>query len=246
MYKLAVIEDNRATADMIATTIRWEAIGCTVCGIAYNGVKGLAMVQQQRPDIIISDVRMPGMDGLTMAESLCRELPYARIIFISAYDEFAYAQKAVRLHAHEYLLKPLENEKLIDSVRRAVEELRKQDMGTQMQAEPTSAKDSLVSSILQYVNARPHHPTLQETAAHFGFSPSYISSIVKKETGKNYIELVTRSRMELAKKLLRDPSYRIEEVATAVGYKNYISFYQMFVKYEGVSPRDYRNGGEKN
>ena len=243
MYKLAIIEDNRATADMIASTIRWEAVGCTVCGVAYNGMKGLAMVQQQRPDVIISDVRMPGMDGLTMAESLCRELPNARIIFISAYDEFSYAQKAVRLHAHEYLLKPLENEKLIDSVRRAVEELRRQEQGDQV--EHASAKDSLVSSILQYVNARPHHPTLQETAAHFGFSPSYISSIVKKETGRNYIELVTRSRMELAKKLLRDPSYRIEEVAAAVGYKNYISFYQMFVKYEGVSPRDYRNGGEK-
>lgn len=243
MYKLAIIEDNRATADMIATTIRWESIGCTVCGVAYDGVRGQALIQQEKPDIIISDVRMPGIDGLTMAENLHREMPSSRIIFISAYDEFSYAQKAVRLHAHEYLLKPLENEKLIDSVRRAVDELRAEEGSSEQPS--VSAKDSLVNSILQYVNDRPRHPTLQETADHFGFSPSYISTIVKKETGKNYIELVVRSRMERAKRLLRDPSYCIEEVAAAVGYKNYISFYQMFVKYEGISPRDYRNGGEK-
>lgn len=245
LFKLAVIEDNRATADMIASAIRWETIGCSVCGVAYDGVRGLALIREHQPDIIISDIRLPGMDGLAMAESLHREMPHARIIFISSYDEFSYAQKAVSLHAHEYLLKPFENEKLIDSVRRAVDELRVQT-GEESDSSPSaSAKDTLINNILRYINDRPRHPTLQETADHFGFSPSYISTIIKKETGVNYIELVIRSRMELAKRLLRDPSYRIEEVALAVGYKNYISFYQMFVKYEGISPRDYRNGGEK-
>ncbi len=243
LYKIAIIEDNRATADMIATTIHWEAIGCTLCGVANDGTRGLSLIQQQRPNIIISDIRMPGMDGLTLAERLHREMPDTRVIFVSAYDEFAYAQKALRLHAFEYLLKPLENEKLIDSIRRAVDDLRSAKQGDD--TPPASARDSLVSAICNYIDACPRRSSLQETADHFGFSASHISYIIKKETGENYIDLVVRSRLKFAKRLLKDYSCRIEEIAEAVGYKNYISFYKMFVKYEGISPRDYRKGDER-
>lgn len=242
MFKIAVIDDNRAMAEMIATTIRWGDIDCTICGTAYDGVRGRTLIQKEKPEIIIADIRMPGLDGLEMIRAAQASDPKAKVIFISAYDDFSYAQEAVRLHAYEYLLKPFDNTKLVESVRRAVSELRGEELPA---SEELSANETLIKRILHYVDTHPEHPTLQEISDHFGFSASYISSLVKKETGENYIDWVVRSRMNKAKRLLKDPKYRIEEVAYAVGYKNYISFYQMFVKYEGISPRDYRIGGEK-
>ena len=242
MFKIAVIDDNRAMAEMIVTTIRWGDLDCMICGTAYDGVRGRALILNEKPEIIIADIRMPGLDGLEMIRLIHQELPRARVIFISAYDDFSYAQQAVRLHAHEYLLKPFEPEKLMESVSRAVAELREMELPA---SEELSANETLIKRILRYVETHPEHPTLQEISDHFGFSASYISSLVKKETGENYIDWVVRSRMNKAKQLLKDPKYRSEEVAYAVGYKNYISFYQMFGKFEGISPRDYRIGGEK-
>ncbi|MDD3334076.1 MAG: response regulator [Eubacteriales bacterium] len=242
MYKIVVIDDNRAIAEMIATAIPWDKLECAVCGVAYNGIRGRDLIQRQHPDIIIADIHMPGMNGLDMIKNLRETSPQTKVIFISAYDDFAYAQQAVALHAHEYLLKPFENEKLMDSVRRAIVELAppsEHDDGA-------SASARFTETVLRYIEDHPDHPTLQEAAEKFGYSPSYIGTLIRKETGVTYIEWVARSRLKLAKKLLRNPSYRIEEVAQIVGYRNYVSFYQFFVKHEGVSPRDYRNGGEKS
>ena len=100
-----------------------------------------------------------------------------------------------------------------------------------------------VSSILSYIRNNPSEPlSLQSLSAHFDLTPNYISYLIKKHTGRNYLEWVVDARITLAKKLLRDPTYRLEEIATVVGYKNYISFYNVFVKHEGVSPSDYRHG----
>ncbi len=226
---------------MLASAISWASIGCAVCGVAYDGVQGKRLLEEKRPDIIIADIRMPGMDGLEMVAHVRSRLPDSRIIFMSAYDDFAYVQKALHLHAHEYLLKPFENSQLMECVQQLLKETKAESRDD---APALSVYSTLVNNILAYIDDNPERHSLQETAEHFGFSASYISMLIKKETGENYMHWVTRARVSLAKKLLRDPNYRIEEVADKVGYKNYISFYTMFVKWTGLSPREYRNGGE--
>lgn len=241
MFGVVVIDDNRALVEMLLTTVRWGEMDCVLRGTAYDGIRGLELIRREQPDIIIADIRMPGMDGLKMAEEVHQAKPKAKILFISAYDDFSYAQQAVKLHAHDYLLKPFEIAKLEASVRLAVEDLRNEELPS---SENTGADVTLIKRILRYIETHPEHPTLEETAEHFGYNASYISSLVKKQTGENYMEWVARSRIRKAKKMLKDPKYRIEEVAEAVGYKNYANFYNMFVKTVGISPRDYRYSSE--
>ena len=94
MYSVAIVEDNRATADMLAASIAWDSIRCEVVGVAYNGVDGRALITQKKPDIIIADIRMPGMDGLQMIELTRKISPKSKVIYISAYDDFYYAKKS--------------------------------------------------------------------------------------------------------------------------------------------------------
>ena len=242
MYSVAIMDDNRATADMLASAIQWNKLNCAVVGVAYDGVSGRALIMQKKPDIVIADIRMPGMDGLQMVELTRKVSPKSKVIYISAYDDFQYAQKALDLRAYHYMLKPFDNDKLIRVVQRIIEET---EGPAQSAPEKIEGGSLITSRILDYIRENPGEQlSLQELARHFELTPSYISTLVKKNTGKNYLEWVIQSRISLAKRLLRDPNYRIEEIASVVGYKNYVSFYNVFVKNTGVSPRDYRNGSE--
>ena len=241
MFKIVVIDDNRMLVEMLSATIRWQDLDCIFVGSAYDGVHGLELISREAPDIIIADIRMPGMDGLEMAEKVHAAKPHTKILFISAYDDFSFAQHAVRLHAHDYLLKPFENSKLEASIRRAVEDLRNENQPSE---ETSSASEILIKRILKYVETHPEHPTLEELSDQFGYNASYLSSLIKKHTGEKYMDWVAKSRIQKAKMMLKDPKYRVEEVSEAVGYKNYANFYRMFVKTVGVSPRDYRNSSE--
>ena len=238
VYSVVIVEDNRATADMLATTVDWHSVGCEVAGVAYNGQRGRLLILQSKPDIIIADIRMSGMDGLTMIESIQSLSPASKVIYISAYNDFEYVKKALELRAFDYLLKPFDNDKLLRIVQRIIEE-------KEQPQEPLPEVDcgSLsVSSILSYIRKNPSESlSLQSLSAHFDLSPNYISHLIKKHTGRNYLDWVIDARLILAKKLLRDPSYRLEEIAAVVGYKNYISFYNVFVRREGISPSEYRN-----
>lgn len=240
MYSVAIIDDNRATADMLATAVDWRAVRCAVAGVAYDGVRGRALILQKKPDIIIADIRMPGLDGLQMIDLTRKICPQSKVIYISAYDDFAYVQKALELKAFDYLLKPFDNDRLMRIVRRLIEETETPDEPSGEEIE----KGSLITSrILAYIRDHPSEPlSLQALAQQFELSPSYISTLVKKNSGRNYLDWVIEARMKLARRLLRDPAYRIEEIASVVGYKNYISFYNVFVKSVGLSPSEYRNG----
>ena len=98
MYTVVIVEDNRATADMLATAIDWNCVNCEVTGVAYNGQRGRMLILQSKPDIIISDIRMPGMDGMTMVETIQAVSPGSKVIYISAYNDFEYAAHRAAHH----------------------------------------------------------------------------------------------------------------------------------------------------
>ena len=119
MYKVFLVEDEDIIRKGLRYVIDWQSVGCVVVGEADNGIDGIKGIRALEPDIVLTDIRMIGMDGLEMLSSSIQESGYDAII-ISGYDEFAYAQRAVSLGVTEYLLKPIDFDLLYSAVQKIV------------------------------------------------------------------------------------------------------------------------------
>lgn len=116
MYKIVVIDDNALIRRSIINTIDWENLKCEITGEADDGYSGKELICRTTPDIVITDIKMPGIDGLELTEYVNSNYPETRVIMITGYDEFQYAQKALRMGVFDLILKPIDNNYLIRSV----------------------------------------------------------------------------------------------------------------------------------
>lgn len=123
MYKVLIIDDEPIIRKGLKTTIDWEALGCEVCGVCGDGREGLDTICSLEPDIVITDIRMPEMDGLEMLSEMSRSGKRVKSIILTGYRDFAYAQEALNLGASMFLLKPTKIEDINAAVGRCVREL---------------------------------------------------------------------------------------------------------------------------
>lgn len=242
MLTVAIIDDNKPLADRIANTIPWHEMGCTVVLLAYDGLVGKKGIAQHLPDLIIIDVRMPNMNGLETIELTRSLVPHSKVIFISAYDEFEYAYKAIKLKAFDYLIKPFSQTELLGAVEKAVKELKASQKQPAKETEEDDGPEhsGVVSRVLSYLDRHISEKlTLDDLAGLFGLSPNHLGRLIRQETGKRFIELVAELRIEKAKVLLTGSEFKVGEIGEMVGYKNYLTFYKAFCRMEGVPPTEY-------
>lgn len=128
MIKVMIADDEYFVREGIRRTVDWERYGCTLCSEAQNGCEGLEIARKERPDLVISDIKMPGIDGLTMAREIRTFLPECRFIFITGYDEFELAKNAIKLSACDFLLKPINEDEFLGAIQRAAKECVKSDV----------------------------------------------------------------------------------------------------------------------
>ena len=119
MLKVFLVEDEFVIREGIKNNIDWETHGYEFCGEAGDGELAYPMIQRLRPDIVITDIRMPFMDGLELARIVRKELPDTRIIILSGHNEFEYARKAITLGVNDYLLKPVSSRDILEAVDRS-------------------------------------------------------------------------------------------------------------------------------
>lgn len=125
LFKMVIVDDEKRIREGLVTTIPWKELGIEVVGAANNGQTGLEVVRKTRPQIILTDIRMPIMDGLEFTRMVRAEMPMVKIIIISGYDEFAYAQEAIKYGVYDYILKPVGAEELYRTVQKLVETMEK-------------------------------------------------------------------------------------------------------------------------
>lgn len=129
MLKIFLVEDEFIIREGIKNSIDWQSHGYEFCGEASDGELAFPMIQKQKPDIVITDIRMPFMDGLTLSRLIKKEMPWIEIIVLTGYEEFEYAKEAIRIGIAEYLSKPINSEELlkeVDALAVKIEEKRKE------------------------------------------------------------------------------------------------------------------------
>lgn len=125
-YKVILVDDEEEVIDVIERKIHWDMLGFDVVGSANNGVKALELVEKLQPDVVITDIKMPYMDGLELSRRLNNDYQNIHIIIFTGFDEFEYAKEAVHLEIEEYMLKPINALELSDCLKRVKNSLDKE------------------------------------------------------------------------------------------------------------------------
>ena len=125
MYRVVLVDDEPLIVEGLRRVVRWEDFGCEVAGTAEDAVQGAELIRTLRPDILFTDIRMPGDDGLTMLAGLRSEFPAMQVAVLTGYREFSYAQEAIRLGVARFLLKPSKMGEINEALKAVTERLDK-------------------------------------------------------------------------------------------------------------------------
>lgn len=252
LHRVLIVEDEEIIRLGLVSTVDWLSMQCSVVGTAEDGDVGLKMIQELQPDIVIADIRMPGMNGMDMIEE-GRKFANFRSILLTSYSEFEYAQRAVSIQTYEYMLKPLDEEKLREVIARIRVDIEKErrlnqlemlsgvaTLGTPATETVNAPKDPLVDTMLQRIIDSSHEKISIETLAkELYVSPSYLSRRFKAVTGRTFLDTLNMHRVQQAVKRLNEGSESISRIAEETGFGDYKHFCEVFKRYIGQSPRSY-------
>lgn len=245
-YSVLLVDDETFTRTLIGDYIN-NLPGVRLAASLSNGFGAKRYLMEHPVDIVITDIKMPLMDGLELAAFIKENYPGCIVIIVSAYGEFDYAQKAIRFGVTDYLLKPVKLEQIEDVIRKSVDRLESGMRGEEKTSDPSAEKreneENQVREIdlaLRYMADHLERDlSRNEVAERVYLSPSYFSRLFKSETGMGFGECLLQMRMNRAKELLAQ-NKKVREVAAAVGFKDTKYFSVIFEKHTGCLPSEYR------
>ena len=246
MLKVLIVEDEEMIRKGIVLTVDWEALDCVVVAEAADGLEALQAVQRYDPDLIITDLKMPQMDGIELLQTLRQQGNPVSVIILTAFDTFSFVQSALRLGAVDYLLKPFHDGDLENAVLRLRKKLADtpEPAGAPNLPDPKKGTGSrYVQEAMAYIHTHYNDPDISvgSVAEYLGISEGHLSHTFKKETGTTLLGYVTRYRIHRAMELLQDCRVKVYEVAQLVGYRDIAYFSATFKKVVGISPSEYQD-----
>ena len=240
-YKVLICDDERMIREGIRQAVDWASIGIHTVATAADGEEGWAWVCGNHPELVITDIRMPKLDGLALLNRIMVTFPYTKVILLTGFGDFKYAQQALRDRAFDYVVKPTNPETLIKVCSSALAEWTVNLKRSVLSAEPARDETGLLTErFVRYVQDRYHDPITLETAAkEVHLSTVHLNRILKKEMGTTFLEYLTHVRIEEAKRRLQETKRTVHEICYEVGYKDPKYFSQLFRKMTGSKPSEY-------
>ena len=255
MLKVLLVDDEAPILNNLNKVLPWQDMGMEVSGMARSGMEALRIAEEQPPDLVLCDIRMPVMDGLTFIGKLRDMGLESEVLLLSGYQEFDYAREAIRLGVKEYICKPIHYEELGNKVREIGARIRSKQYKDKLynsiplfQELPViedsvkKTPDQLMNQAAQYITERLNYDIgIEEIANKIGISSSYYCLLFKNRFTMTFVEYVTLQRIEAAKFMLASSDKSITAISSGVGYQERRYFTKVFQKQTGMSPKEYRD-----
>lgn len=243
-YKVVIVDDEPLQRQGLAVTTPWDRFECVLAEQCGNVSEAIEAIRKHRPDIVITDIKMPGKSGLELIETFQNDMN-GEFIIITGYALFEYAKKALDLGVGSFLLKPVDDEELSRALEKAISALktrRKTEKEEEIVLFNSNAPSaSYLRRALEFVEMNCSKDlTIKDVAENLNISTSYLWKLFRKHVDLTFNEYLTKSRMQKAKQLLKTEDLKIYEISEACGYKDYRYFSSVFKKYVGLNPTDYR------
>lgn len=241
--KLLIADDEDTIRNGIAKYIQLHSDRFDRMYLASNGQDAIELIFKNKPDIMFLDVQMPLKSGLEVMEEAKRAgiLPYT--IILSGYDDFSYCQKALKLGARDYLLKPVRSLDILRMLNETADKL----FGTE-ENEITVAvgkKNQFVELAKEYISEHYYEDLmLSDIASKLGITAGYLSTLFQKQMGKGFVDYLNEIRIERACTYLQRNYLKVYEIAYKVGFHDEKYFYKVFKKVMGQSPSEYRKSNQ--
>ena len=232
---LLIADDENLELKVLEKTVKKHFVDELEIFASSNGRKASQICDEVKPDIALLDIEMPGMNGIELAKYIKEKYADCIIIFITAYDRFDYAIEAMHIKAFDYLLKPWKEERLCELINTAIENVRSmQKTDSIVHSQKDVIKDYIDRNYKKDISAK-------DVAGILGYSDVYFSKVFKQLFDDNFINYLTKIRIDRAKLLLKDISFNIKEVGKSVGYADSNYFTKVFKRSVGMSPSEYRS-----
>ncbi len=240
MIRVLMVDDEPLVRHGVAAGMDWASLGCEVVGEAQSGEEGLALARRLKPDLIITDIRMPKMDGITMMNMLREEGCAARCIVLTAHSDFEYARGALLFGADDYLLKPFRDQELTHAVARVCRKMESAPAANTPAVKKEPEATGYVRQAMDYIAGHyaDENISIATIAEYLCVSEGHLSHVFKKQTGMTVTNYLTKTRIDAAMALLQTGRVKVYEAAAAVGYKDVTYFSATFKKLTGLSPSE--------
>ncbi|WP_226375408.1 response regulator transcription factor [Effusibacillus dendaii] len=230
-----IVDDEQLEREVLTMIIKRHNFGVSQFFEAQNGADAVTLAKQEQMDLVLMDIKMPVMDGLTAAEIIKQEIPHCRVVFLTAYDERDFVDQTIG--ADDYLLKPAHPEDIRQALIKYIPVVS--DANSQY-PEMTSEHDD-ISKTVEYIEQNLHKELNLEILSGFvHLNGQYLSRLFKRKTGFTITQYITMRRLEKAKHLLDHTTHTISEISDKCGFTEPNYFARVFKKNEGVTPSQYQ------
>jgi two-component system response regulator YesN len=237
-YTLLLVDDEEDILRAMESYIKLHTtrFGRVLC--AGNGQKALDIIFASQPDVMLLDVQMPGKTGIDVMREANAAGKCPKTIILSGYDTFAYAQKAMREGAADYLLKPCRSTEILEKLEALLPQAEEE---TEPREVIPGDENRFISHAIAYMRENlTQELSLTAVAAAAGISAAYLSALFTKTKGMTFVDYYQKMRVDWACDYLRDPRMKIYEIAYRVGFQSDKYFSRVFKKVTGKSPSEYR------
>ncbi len=252
MFKVILVENEGFIRNGLKKMIEGLVSGYRVVAEAKDGEEAERMLQKEDPDLMVTDIRMPRMDGLSLIQKVKEQGRTFPIVIISGHGEFEYAKRALHYQVADFLLKPIDRielAKLLEKLKLEIAEGKRKELpegeGREDAAESgTEMNDKLklIRQVKEIVNDNlGGNLTLQHVAERVYLHYKYLSVLFKSETGENFSDYVQRLRLHKAKNLLLETNLKIYEIAEICGFCSQKHFMSVFKQATGMTTREFKN-----